>query len=85
MIRTELPSHLDAVMSYVTSSFPGAQLKERQNNMVQYQLSAELKLSAVFGTMEERRRELRVEDYSVSQTTLDQVSLGERGFMLRIF
>ena len=46
--------------------------------MLQYQLRSEqVPLASVFGTMEKARHRLNIEDYSVSQTTLDQV--GERG------
>ena len=42
--------------------------------MVQYQLpSGAMELSEVFGHIESSYEALRIEDYSVSQTTLDNV------------
>ena len=44
--------------------------------MLQFELpSTNLALSHVFATMEEASRDLAIEDYSVSQNTLDNVSI----------
>lgn len=43
--------------------------------MLQYQLGPTIKLSYIFGQIESVRHEFSIEDYSVSQTTLDQVSV----------
>ncbi|XP_035828704.1 phospholipid-transporting ATPase ABCA7 [Aplysia californica] len=62
------------VMDYITTTFPTAKLREKHYNMLQYQLgNKNLSLSQLFRAMEEAKRDLGVEDYSVSQTTLDQV------------
>ena len=43
--------------------------------MLEYQLHNEgTPLSVVFGELERNRESLKIEEYSVSQTTLDQVS-----------
>jgi len=43
--------------------------------MVQYELpSQDLSLAYVFSCLEEAQRDLQVEDYSVNQNTLDNVS-----------
>ena len=50
-------------------------LQESHHNMVQYELPSEdLSLSRVFAKMEEASHDLEIEDYSVSQNTLDNVS-----------
>ncbi|XP_064607351.1 phospholipid-transporting ATPase ABCA1-like [Liolophura sinensis] len=65
---------MQPVRRFIQTSFPGAVLKEKHHNMLQYQLGiSETSLSSVFSCMEEARKELNIEDYSVSQTTLDQV------------
>ena len=71
-VSGEFPD-MDPVMQYIESHFPGAILKERHHNMLQYQLGSDIKLSALFGQIEAVRDRLSIEDYSVSQTTLDQV------------
>lgn len=49
-------------------------LREQHHNMLQYQLPSEnLSLAQLFAAMEDAKKEFNVEDYSVSQTTLDQV------------
>lgn len=57
-------------------------LQERHHTKVQYQLKSEhISLAQVFSKMEQVVGVLGIEDYSVSQTTLDNVSVlrGERG------
>jgi len=49
-------------------------LQECHHNMLQYEFpSAGLSLSTVFSTMEEACRDLPIDDYSLSQNTLDNV------------
>jgi hypothetical protein len=49
--------------------------QESHHNLLQYQLaSAGLSLAAVFTVMEEAQLDLHIEDYSVNQNTLDNVS-----------
>ncbi|KAL8582197.1 hypothetical protein ACOMHN_004116 [Nucella lapillus] len=65
---------LDPVKQFITKHFPKSLLREQHHNMLQYQLpSQRLSLAQVFATMEEAKGRFNVEDYSVSQTTLDQV------------
>ncbi|XP_063401544.1 phospholipid-transporting ATPase ABCA1-like [Mytilus trossulus] len=64
---------LTSVENFITKTFSSAILKESHYNMLQYQLKSEIKLSYVFGQIESARQLLNIEDYSVSQTTLDQV------------
>ena len=71
-ISGEFPD-MEPVIQYFNTSFPNSILKEKHHNMLQYQLGSDVKLSAVFGQIEAVRDELNIEDYSVSQTTLDQV------------
>ncbi|RLO07401.1 hypothetical protein DYB28_004655, partial [Aphanomyces astaci] len=65
----------DSFSSHVTTSFGGtAQLLERQNDQSRFKLvSPTLKLSAVFSLIEGCRRDLHVEEYTVAQTTLEQI------------
>ncbi|XP_013414368.2 LOW QUALITY PROTEIN: ATP-binding cassette sub-family A member 1-like [Lingula anatina] len=65
---------LQPVMNYIQHTFPNVMLKEKHHNMLQYQLPSQgLLLSYLFGKLESVRQELDIEDYSVNQTTLDQV------------
>lgn len=67
--------NLEPVEQYINTMFPGSTLKEKHHNMLQYQLGPTIKLSYIFGQIESVRHEFSIEDYSVSQTTLDQVSV----------
>ncbi|KAK3090139.1 hypothetical protein FSP39_009459 [Pinctada imbricata] len=73
----ENPS-LTPLEHFIRLTFPGAKLKEKHHNMLQYQLGASFKLSYIFGQIESVRAEFNIEDYSVLQTTLDQVRKLER-------
>lgn len=69
----EIPK-LDEVSEFITSLFPGAVLKDKHHNQLEYQFPSQgLVLSQVFGHLEANRKIFDIEDYSVSQTTLDQV------------
>lgn len=53
--------------------------KERHHTKIQYQLKSEnISLAQVFSKMEQVVEVLSIEDYSVSQTTLDNVSISQR-------
>jgi ATP-binding cassette subfamily A (ABC1) protein 3 len=57
-------------------SFPGSQLKTIHNNLLHYNISDEtLPWSRIFGLIEKAKDGLNIEDYSVEQTTLEQIFL----------
>ncbi|KAI5087957.1 ATP-binding cassette sub-family A member 1-like, partial [Silurus meridionalis] len=65
---------LSAVEQFVTLTFPGSVLKEKHHNTLQYQMPHnDGALSHIFSMFSRNQDTLGVEDYSVSQTTLDQV------------
>ncbi|KAK7128111.1 hypothetical protein R3I93_020650 [Phoxinus phoxinus] len=62
------------VDTYIKNSFLGIQLKERHQNVLHYQLPSQTcSLARVFEVLSNNNEELGIADYSVSQTTLDQV------------
>lgn len=70
------PPALKPVEDFVQQSFPGSVLKEKHHNTLQYQLPyTQGALATIFSQFTKHQQQLHVEDYSVSQTTLDQVSL----------
>nr|XP_058969338.1 ATP-binding cassette sub-family A member 2-like [Pocillopora verrucosa] len=72
-VQGDLPN-LEPLYQFFSEKFPRATLKENHHNMVQYQLpSGVMALSEVFGHIESSYEVLKIEDYSVSQTTLDNV------------
>ncbi|KAG7458914.1 hypothetical protein MATL_G00225660 [Megalops atlanticus] len=65
---------LRKVMEFIETELPGSTLKEKHRNMLQYQLPSSLtSLARIFSILAKNKEQLRIEDYSVSQTTLDQV------------
>ncbi|XP_055516314.1 ATP-binding cassette sub-family A member 2 [Leucoraja erinacea] len=73
-VRTKSSLYVKEVVRFFNRNFPEAVLKERHHTKVQYQLKSEnISLSHVFSKMEQVVDVLGIEDYSVSQTTLDNV------------
>ena len=69
------PPTLAPVEEFVQDTFPGSVLKEKHHNTLQYQLPhSEGALATIFSQFTTHQERLAVEDYSVSQTTLDQVA-----------
>ncbi|CAB1351679.1 unnamed protein product [Coregonus sp. 'balchen'] len=67
------PPALGPVEEFVHETFPGSVLKEKHHNTLQYQLPhSEGALASIFSQFTTHQQRLGVEDYSVSQTTLDQ-------------
>ncbi|KAJ8247643.1 hypothetical protein GJAV_G00248620 [Gymnothorax javanicus] len=65
---------LGPVMGFIETVLPGSILKEKHRNMLQYQLPSSLSsLARIFSLLANNKDRLHIEDYSVSQTTLDQV------------
>jgi len=64
------------VKEFVESLFQGAVLEEQHAGRLKYQLPQQnMSLAAIFGALERAKAELEIEDYAVSQTTLEQVFL----------
>ena len=71
------PDAMDAAISFVNTSFPGAQIVDKHATMVNLEIprSSITQLSAAFRALEERKAALRIVDYALSQSTLEQVFL----------
>ncbi|XP_071520079.1 phospholipid-transporting ATPase ABCA3 [Panulirus ornatus] len=73
---TEMPSEMLSVKHFIEKTFPASHLREMQWGRLEYFVPAEgLTWAAVFGTLERNRRELPIDDYAVTQTTLERVFL----------
>lgn len=60
--------------SFMNTNFPGAILREEHQGLLQYQvIDRSIKLSQMFGILEENVEILGLSDYSVCQTSLEQV------------
>jgi len=72
---SSLEARTRALMEYVSSTFPSSQLKDQHDGLVHYRIerSPGLTWARLFGAVEQARATYDIEDYSVSQTTLEQV------------
>ena len=67
---------LSPLEQFISETFPESVLKEEHHNMLHYHFTSKrLPLSFIFGTLESVRVRFGIEDYSVCQTTLDQVCI----------
>ncbi|KAJ7305756.1 hypothetical protein JRQ81_010122 [Phrynocephalus forsythii] len=66
--------NLQAFKTFVEKTFPGSVLKHEHQGMVHYHLTNKnLSWAQVFGALEKAKEKYCVEDYSVSQISLEQV------------
>jgi ATP-binding cassette subfamily A (ABC1) protein 3 len=76
------PNTDDGIMveQFVAKHFPSSELKDAHQGLLHFHLQsseeAPLSWGRVFGLLESNKSALRLVDYSVSQTTLEQVFLG---------
>lgn len=68
------PPNLREVIQFVSDNFPGSYVKEAHQNQLEFELPmSSLRLSHVFALMEGNKSMLHIQEYSLSQPTLDQV------------
>jgi len=77
-LRASKPNQLQQVKDLVSRAFPLAEHKEEHYNQVQYQLPlGHVRLPLIFRELEKAKgkpQESGLEDYSITQTTLDEVN-----------
>lgn len=62
------------LQSFVTESYPGSVLRERQDSKVRYEVSSKgVRIASIFEGIEANKEKLLVAEYGVSQTSLEQV------------
>lgn len=64
---------LNPAEAFMESTFPGCIQREKHYNTLQYKISSS-SLARIFQMVLANKDKLNIEDYSVSQTTLDQVN-----------
>ncbi|XP_031720819.1 retinal-specific phospholipid-transporting ATPase ABCA4-like isoform X1 [Anarrhichthys ocellatus] len=70
--KAGLSPDLEPVESFIESSFPSCVQREKHYNTLQYEIASS-SLARIFQLVVANKERLSIEDYSVSQTTLDQV------------
>ncbi|NXK47809.1 ABCA4 protein, partial [Chauna torquata] len=67
-----LPPDTSRAEQFIRVNFPGSLQREKHYNMLQYQICSS-SLAKIFRLIISNKENLHIEEYSVSQTTLDQV------------
>uniref|UniRef100_A0A8C3GW50 P-type phospholipid transporter n=1 Tax=Corvus moneduloides TaxID=1196302 RepID=A0A8C3GW50_CORMO len=70
--RSGLPPDTTPAEQFIHLNFPGSLQREKHYNMLQYQICSS-SLAKIFRLIISNKENLHIEEYSVSQTTLDQV------------
>lgn len=77
-----LNKNLQLVKTFMSSTFPSSSLKATHNNLLHYTIDqvqdgeeTTLKCSTIFAKLESNKTRLKIEDYSVCQTNLEQIFL----------
>ena len=73
--KDDLLPDLGPVEQFFQGNFPGSVQRERHHNMLQFQVSSS-SLARIFRLLVSHKDSLLIEEYSVTQTTLDQARLG---------
>ena len=64
----------DALQEFLNSKFPGCQLVEHQGGHFRFQVPKQsLRPYAIFGLLEEHKEQLRIDEYGVSETSLEHI------------
>lgn len=62
------------IAEYIVNAYSSTTFRERQDTKVRYEVNSEgVKISDIFTSLEQRKDELLLDDYGVSQTSLEQV------------
>jgi ABC-type multidrug transport system ATPase subunit len=73
-IRLNNENESETLYEFMKTNFPSSTIQETHKNLFEFILPfKDTKLSQVFGRIEKSREFLNLKDYSVSQTTLDQI------------
>ena len=64
---------ISRLIEFVRNTFPDSELKDHHETLLYYHIGQSMSWAKIFGTMERAKEEYDLEDYSVSQTTLEQV------------
>ena len=64
-----------ALTEHIKSTFPGSELKDQHHGLIHYHIARTpgLRWARLFGAVELSRSQYDIEDYSLSQTTLEQI------------
>ena len=76
-------SYAASLFAFIVATFPGSDLLERHGEFFTYRIRVDAahagggaRLSALFATFEARKDDLCIAEYSLSQTTLEQIFNG---------
>ena len=74
-----MEERFDNLVAFLVEAFGGFVLRERQFSKVRVEVSSfsdettRRRLGQMFGSIEARKQELFIQDYSISQTSLEQI------------
>ena len=74
VVKTQSSGHNQSVIDFIKENFICPLIKNVQKNSIEFNLTFESnKLSNIFGILEENKDNFYIKDYSISQSSLDQI------------
>ncbi|ALC47643.1 maker247 [Drosophila busckii] len=74
--QKQTDNDVDKVKEFVSKEFPNAQLQEEYKGILTYYIPLSgMKWSNIFGIIQKNQRKLKIADYSISQTSLEDIFL----------
>jgi ABC-type multidrug transport system ATPase subunit len=74
-VRLDNEAAVTAADTYIRKQIPNAKMQEQRMTKLTYALPSDVKLSEVFAAIEDQKATLQIADYTVAQTSLEQVFL----------
>jgi len=68
-----LQEHAEALVGFLRANFPGTIILERHDRTLRFRLPAKSALSDIFRLLQDAKADLSLEDYGISQTSLEQI------------
>merc|ERR1711994_212463 len=68
-----LQEHAEALVGFLRANFPGTTILERHDRTLRFRLPAKSALSDIFRLLQDAKADLSLEDYGISQTSLEQI------------
>lgn len=68
-----LQEHSEALVGFLRANFPGTIILERHDRTLRFRLPAKSALSDIFRLLQDAKSDLSLEEYGISQTSLEQI------------
>merc|ERR1711988_1816002 len=72
-IRIQVQQDVSNIVNIIVGSLPGLEVAEQHESYLKFRVPDDLPIHQIFSIVESKKEALGIQDYSLSQTTLEQV------------